>query len=465
MASESEVGFRVVQDRRDPRQRLDSFPMWRSIYTAIWILALPLALLRVGWRGLSQRPYWQGVGERLSLYRNPPAIDRPIWIHAVSVGETRAAQPLIEALLARSGQTRILLTQMTPTGRETAAELFRHHGDRVRLAYLPWDLPWFARRFLHHFSPTLGAVMETEVWPNLIFEARAMDIPMALVNARLSPRSAQGYGRLGTFGKAVFGAFDLVAAQTDADARRLLACGANAPEVTGNLKFDILPPPRQLDLAQTFRKWIGGRRTILAASTREGEEVPFMTAFMKQRHPGDLLILVPRHPHRFIEVAEQARSRGLRIALRSDNRMIDHAIDVLVGDSMGEMFAYYAAADIALIGGSWQPLGGQNLIESCAVGTPVVIGPHTFNFADVSRLALEAGAAVRAENEDDGMQTALDLLDRPLELTLMADAGLAFARAHRGATERTVHLLEGWIHPDQIAPGANICSHGSSSGA
>lgn len=422
---------------------LDSCLMSRALYTAAWILALPLALLRLGWRGLRERGYWQGIGERLSLYQEAPSTDRPIWVHAVSVGETRAAQPLVEALLARSSETRILLTQMTPTGRRTAESLFGRHGDRVRLAYLPWDLPWFARRFLRHFSPRAGALMETEVWPNLVVEARALGVPLALVNARLSARSARRYKRLAGFSERVFGAFSLVAAQTDADAEQLADCGARRVKITGNLKFDIAPPPDQLRLAEVFRVRAGGRRTILAASTREGEEAPLVAAFVKQRRPGDLLVVVPRHPQRFAEVAKLVRDQGLRVEKRSSERPIDESSDVWIGDSMGEMFAYYAASDVALIGGSWQPLGGQNLIEACAVGTPVVVGPHTFNFAEATRLSIDAGAALRAENEDHGMRLALELLDQPAEQASMAAAGRAFARAHGGATEKTVRLLDG----------------------
>lgn len=416
--------------------------MWRSVYTAAWILALPLALLRLGWRGLGQRAYWHGIGERLSLYRSPSAANRPIWVHAVSVGETRAAQPLIEALLARSVNSNILLTQMTPTGRRAAQDLFGHYGARVTLAYLPWDLPWLVRRFLRHFSPSVGALMETEVWPNLIIEARTCGVPLALVNARLSARSARRYNRLPRFSGQVFGALSLIAAQTDADARRLGSCGAGQVEVTGNLKFDIAPPFEQLELAKTFRGWIGRRRTVLLASTREGEEAPLISAFVKHRSQGDLLVVVPRHPQRVAEVTALVRSLGLRVALRSGGLAVASDADVWIGDSMGEMYAYYAAVDIALIGGSWQALGGQNLIESCAVGTPVILGPHTFNFAEASRLALEAGAAVRAENEEDGIRIALNLLGHPDQLVSMAAAGRAFARAHGGATEKTVRLLE-----------------------
>ena len=425
--------------------------MSRLLYTIAWLLALPFALLRLGWRGMRERGYWHGISERLAIYGGPQPRSQPIWIHAVSVGETRAAQPLVEALLARSDQTRILLTQMTPTGRRTAQSLFGRHGDRVAFAYLPWDLPWLARRFLRHYSPRAGALMETEVWPNLVIEAKALGIPLALVNARLSARSARRYGRLRRFSGQVFGALALVAAQTEADAGRLRACGAPEVIVSGNLKFDIAPPADQLELAQTFRGWRGARRTILAASTREGEEIPLLAAFMQYRRPGDLLILVPRHPQRFAEVAALARAQGLPVALRSAAKTIEAATEVWIGDSMGEMFAYYAAADVALIGGSWQPLGGQNLIEACAVGTPVVMGPHTFNFAEASRLAIEAGAALRAEDVDHGMRLALALLDQAAERASMAAAGKAFARAHGGATEKTVRLLDGL---------ANAHSHG-----
>ncbi|MBN8441490.1 MAG: lipid IV(A) 3-deoxy-D-manno-octulosonic acid transferase [Thauera sp.] len=412
----------------------------RLPYSFLWLFVLPVALLRLVWRARRQPGYLKHVGERLGRYR-VRAPGKVIWVHAVSVGETRAAEPLVRALLARWPEHTVLLTHMTPTGRETSKALFGGES-RVLRVYLPYDLGCFMRSFLRHFRPAFGVIMETELWPNLLAACRRRKIPVLLANARLSERSAGRYARLPALTGLTMRALSAIGAQTAADAARLSALGAERVTITGNIKFDIAPPPAALSLADTFRARIGSRPVLLAASTREGEEGPLLDAFARLAPPDVLLALVPRHPQRFDEVAALVRQRGLALQRRSDDSAVDAKTRVWLGDSMGEMFAYYAAADAALIGGSWLPLGGQNLIEACAVGTPVIVGPHTFNFQVVADQAVAANAARRATDIEDGMAMALALLADPGAREAMATAGKRFAEAHRGATQRSIELLE-----------------------
>ncbi|MFP5401621.1 MAG: lipid IV(A) 3-deoxy-D-manno-octulosonic acid transferase [Gammaproteobacteria bacterium] len=412
----------------------------RLPYTLLWILALPLVLLRLLWRARRQPAYLRHVGERFGRYpvRAPLAV---IWVHAVSVGETRAAEPLVRALLARWPEHSVLLTQMTPTGRDTARTLFKDE-PRVLRAYLPYDVGCFAHAFLRHFRPMFGVIMETELWPNLLAACRRRRIPVMLANARLSERSARRYARVPALTGLTLKALAAIGAQTAADAARLGQLGARRVTVTGNIKFDIAPPAALLELGKTLRERIGDRPVVLAASTREGEETLLLDAFARHAPPAALLLLVPRHPQRFDEVAALVRARRLGLQRRSGDAAVAAATQVLLGDSMGEMFAYYAAADVALIGGSWLPFGGQNLIEACAVGTPVVVGPHTFNFQAVAEDAVRAGAALRAEDAEAGMRAAVALLADPARREDVSAAGRAFATTHQGATARTIALLQ-----------------------
>ena len=412
----------------------------RLLYSALWYLAVPLIGLRLAWRARRQPEYLQHVGERFGRY--PTSMVGPlIWLHAVSVGETRASAPLVHALLDAHPDCSLLLTHMTPTGRATAAEIFGNLGPRVQSAYLPYDFPWAVARFLHHFRPRIGVLMETELWPNLVEGCRRTGTPLAMVNARLSERSARGYRRAGSLARDAFGHLAAIGAQTEADGRRLTTLGARWLQVTGNIKFDITPPEAMLALGETFRNRIGPRQILLAASTREGEEGPLLEAFAHLCPPGVLLVLVPRHPQRFDEVARLVGRSGLKLQRRSSNEPVMADTRVWLGDSMGEMYAYYAAADTALIGGSWEKLGGQNPIEATAVGCPVVVGPHTFNFKAVCEQAIEAGAALRANNLEDGLKLALEIIHSPARRKTMSEAGRNFAHTHRGATARTVALL------------------------
>ncbi|MDN4036963.1 lipid IV(A) 3-deoxy-D-manno-octulosonic acid transferase [Massilia sp. YIM B02443] len=423
--------------------------MNRTLYSGLWWLALPAVLGRLWWRGRKEPGYREHWGERLAL-GGPAEGQATIVLHAVSVGETRAAEPVVDALLKAYPDCRILLTHMTPTGRATGRQLFAHHGERVVQAYLPYDTGSMTRRFLRRHRPRAVILMETEVWPNLLHACARMDVPVVLANARLSERSLRRGQKAGAVMQEAARAFTLVAAQTELDAARIRSLGASNVEVTGSVKFDVTPPASALEKGDWLRSHIraGGpeRPVFLCASTREGEEVLILDAWQRlaDKPAGSLLLLVPRHPQRFDEVADLVTARGMRLARRSQLDL-DHAIDgadVLLGDSMGEMFAYYAACDCAYIGGSLLPLGGQNLIEACALGKPVLVGEHTFNFLDATIEAVGDGAALRVKDADALANEAARLLRDHAARMEMGARALAFARRHRGATLRTVELLQ-----------------------
>lgn len=411
--------------------------MSRFGYTVLLYLMLPYVLIRLLWRAVRQPAYLRFVGERFG-FGLPPAPDLPVvWLHAVSVGETRAAGSLVAAIRERYPAVRILLTHMTPTGRETGEQLF---GDSVLRCYLPYDFPWAARRFLQRFKPRAGVLLETEIWPNLVHACRQCGVPLHLANARMSERSAAGYARSGSLMRASLGELAGVYAQTQDDATRLKALGATEPVVCGNVKFDIDPVPQQLALGERWRASCGERPVFLAASTRDGEESLIINE-LSRLPPSALIVMVPRHPQRFDAVAALLARSGLRSQRRSDNAPIDPATRVWLGDSMGEMFAYYAACDVAFIGGSLLPYGAHNLIEACAAGKPVLVGPHTYNFSEAVDSAVAASAARKVADAGELMRAADALLGDPVARAAAGRAALAFSQAHRGATRRMVDLM------------------------
>ncbi|MDR2837104.1 MAG: lipid IV(A) 3-deoxy-D-manno-octulosonic acid transferase [Azonexus sp.] len=419
--------------------------MTRIFYSLLCYLATPFIWLRLLWRARRQADYLRHLGERYGFYGGPKPAAPLLWVHAVSVGETRAAQPLIEGLLAAWPGHCLLLTGMTPTGRAAGREIY---GERVVQAYLPYDYPGATRRFFQHFQPLFGVLMETEIWPNLLAAAAARRVPVILANARLSERSARGYGRLPRLARPAFAALSGVSAQTADDARRIAALGATPVEVCGNIKFDVTPAPEKLALGESWRSLIGARPICLAASTREGEEELLLAAWREQIcQPASaappLLVIVPRHPQRFAAVAALLDRQGWRWQRRSLG-LPDAACEVWLGDSMGEMAAYYRLADLAFIGGSLLPLGGQNLIEAAACACPVLIGPHTFNFKQATADAIAAGAARRAADAATVVAAMRDLLATAATLAAMRQAAGDFARAHRGATARTLALIARW---------------------
>lgn len=409
--------------------------MTRFLYSLAIHALLPWAVLHLLWRARRQPDYLRHWGERFGFYRPRPP-EPLIWIHAVSVGETRAAQPLVAALRERYPGHRILLTHMTPTGRATSQALF---GDAVERIYLPYDTPWAVGAFLCRFRPVIGLVMETELWPNLVAACRDAGTPLLLVNARLSEKSAARYARFPRLARTALRQLAAISAQGAEDAQRLRQLGAPDVAVFGNLKFDIGPPAGLPD----FRPRIGSRPVFVCASTREGEEALLLDAWSASgKTHAALLVIVPRHPQRFDAVARLIESRGMKLQRRSDDLPVAHDTQVWLGDSMGELFAYYTAADVAFIGGSLLDFGSQNLIEPCTVGVPVLIGPSTFNFVEAASGALAAGAARQVGNAGDLVEQALVLLDDAAARQSMSQAGRAFTAQHRGATQRTLQLIE-----------------------
>ncbi|QNM96909.1 lipid IV(A) 3-deoxy-D-manno-octulosonic acid transferase [Chitinimonas koreensis] len=413
----------------------------RALYTLAWWCLLPLAFVYLWRRGRRQPAYRHDWAERLGRYPAAPA-GPLIWLHAVSVGETRAAVPLVQALRARHPDHAILLTQMTPTGRDTARQLF---GDSVTVAYLPYDLPFAVGRFLRHYRPRFGVLMEMEIWPNLLHRAADAGVPLYLVNARLSEKSLRGYRKVAALVRPAMARLARVAAQGEADAARLREIGAAAPVVTGNIKFDMRLDPALLARGQAWRARFGGRPVWAAACTREGEEALLLDALARAALPADaLLLLVPRHPQRFDEVAALLAARGLNAQRRSDwadDAPLPASVQVLLGDSLGELAAYYAAADLAFVGGSLVPLGSHSVIEPCAQGVPTLLGPSSFNFAEAVREAVELGAAKQLPDADAVLAEVGRLLEDETARAAMAAAGLAFVGRHRGAVERVLALL------------------------
>lgn len=407
-------------------------------YTLLLYLMLPWALLRLWLRGRKEPGYRRHVAERFGRYSVSPP-QGCIWIHAVSVGETRAAQPIVERLLARYPERKILLTHMTPTGRATGEQLY---GERVSRCYLPYDFPGAVARFLDHYRPTLGLIMETELWFNLIHACRSRGIPLHLVNARLSEKSARGYARIPRLTRDGLNALASIAAQTEADAQRFAALGARNVRVVGNVKFDIAPAADLVERGKQWRaQWGTARPVWLAASTREGEETLLLDVLDRIGVPDLLTIVVPRHPQRFAEVAALLDARGIAYRRRSGQTPPDAATRVLLGDSMGEMSAYYAACDLAFVGGSLRPYGAHNLLEACALGKPVLIGPSVYNFQEATELGVAARAVVQIADAQALAAEVAAMLRDPARARAAGEAGVEFTRSHRGAVDRLFALL------------------------
>ena len=431
---------------------------WFAVYQLLWHLLLPLAFIRLAWRARHSFAYLHHIPERLGFGYDKPITQGSIWIHAVSVGETRAAQPLIEAYLAR-GET-ILLTHMTLNGRRTGKQLFAKQisSGQIRQVYLPYDLCWSVEHFLNTFKPKLGLFMETEAWPTVVFRCAEIGLPLFLVNARLSQRSARRVNRFGKAGRALFQAFAGILAQTDFDAQRYRSLGVKNIAIVGNLKFDVALDAQLVQQGKLWKKELhtSKRLMVCAASTRDGEEEIILKAWKdlllsNSFETRPLLCLVPRHPERFTEVADAVHLAGLKFRRRTEWSGTPNdcsGLDVVLGDSMGEMPMYYSAADLVLMGGSLLPFGGQNLIEACAAGCPVLLGEHTYNFQQASLDAIAAGAAKRIEgdlllSESSVLAEALKtLLLNTDELGKMSEAAKTYSIVHQGATKRILAALD-----------------------
>jgi 3-deoxy-D-manno-octulosonic-acid transferase len=417
--------------------------MNRTLYNLLLHLAIPLIALRLAYRAWRAPAYARRIGERFAL--GLPAL-KPggIWVHAVSLGESIAAAPLIRELLARYPHLPITLTCMTPTGSERIQALFggAEYQGRVQHCYLPYDLPWAAARFLRRAQPRLAVIMETELWPNHIHQCARRDIPVVLANARLSERSARGYARFAKLTAPMLAELNLVAVQTAAEAERFVLLGARAErvEVTGSIKFDLSIDPglprRALELRE---QWQAGQRPVwIAASTHAGEDEAVLIAHREllKHWPDALLILVPRHPERFTSVYDLCRREGFDTRRRSSGEAVQAGDQVLLGDTMGELLFLYALADVAFVGGSLVANGGHNLLEPAALGKPVLSGPHLFNFLEIAAQLREANALLEVADAAALASRVAELWREPARAARMHEAGLAVMRANQGALER-----------------------------
>lgn len=412
--------------------------MNRTLYTLLFHLGLPLVALRLAWRAWRAPAYARRIGERFALGL-PPLKPGGIWVHAVSVGESIAAAPMVRELMARHPDLPITLTCMTPTGSERIQALF---GDRVQHCYLPYDLPWAASRFLDRVRPKLAVIMETELWPNHIHQCARRRIPVVLANARLSARSARGYARFAKLTAPMLAELDWIAVQTEAEAERFRQLGAR-PEcvgVTGSIKYDLtIDPALPARAAELRAAWgASGRPVWIAASTHAGEDEIILAAHraVLAQRPDALLILVPRHPERFTSVYELSRQSGFASQRRSSGESVAAQTQVLVGDTMGELLFLYALADSAFVGGSLVPNGGHNLLEPAALGKPVLSGPHLFNFLEIAAQLRDAGALLEVDGAEALARDVEGLWADVARAAAMRDAGLGVLRANQGALER-----------------------------
>jgi 3-deoxy-D-manno-octulosonic-acid transferase len=413
----------------------------RLIYTALFYGLTPLILARLAWRSCKAPAYRRRWGERFALYSSTPA-NGVLWFHAVSVGEAEAAFPLVRALGRRFPHHPILVTTTTPTGSARVREVL---GESVRHVYLPYDLPDCVARFLDHYRPVLAVVMETEIWPNLYRACGARGIPLAIVNARLSDRSAQGYARLRSLAGQSLTPVNRIAAQTSSDAERFIAIGAK-PEtvvIAGNIKFDLELPEDLFSRAAAIRaECFGARPVWIAASTHEGEEAEVLRAFEQVRrlYPELLLMLVPRHPERFDKAATLCRNRSLTVVRRTEGVPCAGA-DVFILDTMGELRTFYAAGDIAFVGGSLVPVGGHNVLEPALAGLPVLFGPYMRNFEEAGLRLREAGGAAQIADAEELAHWVAKLLENAGLRGEMAGKGRLFVESGRGALGRVESLL------------------------
>lgn len=419
--------------------------MNRTLYSLLFYLALPLIALRLWWRGRKAPAYRKRVSERFALGL-PKFRQGGIWLHAVSVGESIAAAPVVRALQERYPDLPITITCMTPTGSERIRAMF---GDSVQHCYLPYDLPCRARKFLHVLQPRLAVVMETELWPNHIHQCARMGIPVVLANARLSERSARGYGRFPKLVGPMLAQLAGIAVQTQAEAGRFLALGARpeAVQVTGSIKFDLKIDPQLLvQAAQLKQGWSNPQRPVwIAASTHEGEDLPILQAHrhLLADYPDALLILVPRHPERFAAVKLLCEQQGMNVVQRSTGAAIEAGHQVLLGDTMGEMLQLLALSGVAFVGGSLVPHGGHNVLEPAALGKPVLSGPHYFNFLDIVGQMRDASALREVNTADELAAVVAGLWADPNDYQAMQLAGQQVLKANQGALERLLQVIAG----------------------
>ena len=423
--------------RTDPIERL-----LRIVYSLALYLLAPVTVYHLIWRGFRLPAYLQRWSERYARYRSPPT-QRTLWLHAVSVGEVNAAVPVVNALRRGRPDLRLLVTTITPTGSERVRALWGHEVDHV---YLPYDMPGAVGRFLAHFRPHAALIMETELWPNLLFGCRDRGVPVFILNARLSERSLRGYRVLAPLVGRALRTVRTVAAQSMADAMRFVRLGADPAQVVdvGNLKYDVLVPVGLDAFVEAFRGSAGGERPVwIAASTHEDEEAAAIAIHrrVRARHPDALMLWAPRHPERFRSAAEHARAAGLQVSTRSRARWPSGSDAVFVIDTLGELMNFYGCAQVAFVGGSLQPIGGHNLLEPAATGAAIVTGPHLHNFSEIAQRLAAADALRIGRDADEVARAVLGLLDDPAARHRMSESGRALVETGRGALAQTLALL------------------------
>jgi 3-deoxy-D-manno-octulosonic-acid transferase len=414
----------------------------RLIYGAAVYLLMPLVALAMLWRGWRDRGYWQNFAQRFGFGRTLALPS--IWVHAVSVGEVQAAAALILNLSARYPGTPLVLTTVTPSGAQRARALF---GDGADVRFVPFDLPGAARRFFERVRPRLAVIFETELWPNLYHECRERRVPLILASARISPRSVRRYRRLfGIFEDTLAHGVD-IAAQAPGDAERFRSVGAPAARthITGNLKFDFTVPPQVVARGRELRAYHAAERAVwVAGSTHAGEEQILLDAQrrLQRSHPNALLVLVPRHPPRFADVAAWLGREG--VAFVKVSRRVAAGADscVLLVDSLGELLDFYAAGDVAFVGGTLVPIGGHNLLEPAALGLPILAGPHYFNSEDIGKLLIACGALEIVRDAAGLSERLAALLSDPQERARRGLLGRASVEDNRGALEKLLRLID-----------------------
>lgn len=414
-----------------------------KLYSLLLPLLIPVVILHLLLRGLKNPDYFKRWGERFGFNKISP--DTPvIWVHAVSVGEARAAVPLINELIKRYPDTSVLVTTMTPTG---SAEVSRQLGDRVLHCYVPYDLSWSVNHFLDQVDPCLAVTLETELWPNIFNSCKQRGIPIVVANARMSESSMRGYLRFEKLTRMTLQQVSLIAAQSRADARRLRRMGApdDIISITGSIKFEIKLPASLREAAESLRRSFGSMRPVwIAASTHDDEEKQILVALreLKRSYPDLLLLIAPRHPERFTPVAKISRRDGYNTALRSELQgPVSEDTEVIVADSMGELLKLYAASDVAFVGGSLVPVGGHNVLEACAVGLPVIFGPHMHNFDEISQLTLSRHAGKQVDSIPELVTAVATYLDDANLRFETGEKGKKLVQQNRGALERTSELI------------------------
>ncbi|MCF6281756.1 MAG: lipid IV(A) 3-deoxy-D-manno-octulosonic acid transferase [Candidatus Polarisedimenticolaceae bacterium] len=414
----------------------------RYLYTTLLALLVPFMLLRLLWRSRREPAYRQRWHERFGWASNLPI--KPIWIHAVSVGEVQATEVLVRHLLKTYPDKPLLLTTTTPTGSARVEKLF---ADQVSHCYLPFDLPWLVGPFINQLQPSILIIIETEIWPNLLVSCAQQNIPTLLANARLSVRSANGYRRFSGLTAETLNNLTMIAAQGAGTARRFTDLGASPARIeeTGSIKFDIQLPATLHEQAEALRRsWGTDRHVWVAASTHEGEEQQILTAHkqIKEKIPDALLILVPRHPGRFDSVAKLVTDAGFKLIRRTQATHCNDETDVFLGDTMGELPMFLASADLAFIGGSLIPRGGHNILEPAALGLPILFGPHMFNFAEISQLFLDHEAAYEVNSAEQLAHIVTEWLQKAELRSQIGENGLALIKQNRGALLKLLTIID-----------------------